>query len=126
MERQIAPMPCTAPPPPTHWSAPRPLQLSDLTGDFTYNLGLLAERDAELERYDTSLVEMSSRLTLQAASISSLQGALAEAQAGGWVGGWGGVGTCHSAIASSLLVGPTHPGKLQWLHCSGSCCNMSN
>jgi hypothetical protein len=75
--------------PSTHTSRHRlpALQLSDLTSDFTYNLGLLAERDAELERYDTSLVEMSSRLTLQVASISSLQGALAEAQAGEWWAG---------------------------------------
>jgi hypothetical protein len=57
-------------------------QMAELTHDFQYNLQLLAERDAELERYDTSSSQSNQLLAARAATITQLQAALADAQSG--------------------------------------------
>jgi predicted aminopeptidase len=98
-------------------------QLEELKSDFKYNLQLLAERDAELERYEANATQLEAEAAAKAATALQLRAALAQAQSGGWTGRRGGrkalaFGGCLwepasccvrrvAALVASLLQGPS-------------------
>lgn len=57
-------------------------QLEELKSDFAYNLQLLAQRDAELERYDANVGQLEAEAAAKAEAVLQLRGALAQAQCG--------------------------------------------
>ena len=69
-------------------------QLVELKGDFQYNLQLLAERDAELERLDANSAQLEAETAAKAASVLQLRSALAQAQSGEW----------YASVRSKLCV----------------------
>jgi chromosome segregation ATPase len=58
-------------------------QLEELKSDFKFNLQLLAERDAELERYDANTAQLEAETGAKAAMVLQLRSALAQAHSGG-------------------------------------------
>jgi hypothetical protein len=64
-------------------------QLEELKSDFKYNLQLLAERDAELERYEAASSQLEAEAAAKAATALQLRAALAQAQSGASRGGPG-------------------------------------
>lgn len=58
------------------------MQLEQLKTDFSYNLGLLEERDAELDKYDTEHSILSANLADKDKQLEELHHLYAEAQQG--------------------------------------------
>lgn len=58
------------------------VQFEELKQDFQYNLQLLSDRDAELERYDASTAELTAALEQKTQNNTDLKAALAQAQSG--------------------------------------------
>ncbi len=59
------------------------VQFDELRSDFQYNLQLLGERDAELERYDASTAQLTAAVHEHAQYAAQLQAELNAARAGG-------------------------------------------
>jgi len=58
------------------------LQFVELKADFQHNIGLLAERDAELTRSDTSIVELTDAVNSRTRELALAHADLAHAKEG--------------------------------------------
>lgn len=74
--------------------AARFLQFEQLKQDFRYNLTLLEDRDAELDKYDSDTSVLVATLSDRDRQIAELKKGLADATFGAWQGAV----VCHSRV----------------------------
>ena len=78
--------------------AGRFLQLEQLKQDFRYNLTLLEDRDAELDKYDSDTAVLVATLSDRDRQIIELKKGLADITFGAWQGAV----VCHSRVQTVL------------------------